>query len=254
MKLSWEARLGIILVLLSIIIYSIKYLVTGDAENIFNYLFNSLGYLPLNVLLVTIILNRLLANRARQNKMEKMNIVVGVFFSEIGTWLLTYLSDSDPNLCKLSGDLVKIDQWSEEEFVRVQDKFKSHNYSIDIKKIDIKLLSTYLSSKRDFSLRLLENPLLLENESFTNLLRSVFHLTEELEHRRDLQGLPDSDYLHLAGDIERAYLLLVVEWMTYMRYLNSNYPYLFSLAMRTNPFDENACVTVKSPETCTEII
>jgi hypothetical protein len=245
MKLSWEARLGIFLILLSFIIYGIKYLIIGDAENIFNYLFNSLGYLPLNVLLVTIILNRLLANRSKQNRLEKMNIVVGVFFSEIGTWLLTYLSDNDPNLCKLSGDLVKIDQWSEEEFARVQEKFKNHNYSIDINKIDIKALSTYLSSKRGFSLRLLENPILLENESFTNLLRSVFHLTEELEHRQDLQGLPDSDYQHLASDIERAYRLLVMEWMAYMRYLNSNYPYLFSLAMRTNPFDENACVTVK---------
>ncbi|MFA6372086.1 MAG: hypothetical protein WCW68_05635 [Methanothrix sp.] len=245
MKLSWEARLGIFLILLSLIIYGIKYLIIGDAENIFNYLFNSLGYLPLNVLLVTLILNRLLANRSRQNKLEKMNIVVGVFFSEAGTWLLTYLSDNDPNLSRLSGDLVKIDQWSDEEFIRVQDKFKDHNYSIDIKKIDIKALTTYLSSKRGFSLRLLENPLLLENESFTNLLRSVFHLTEELEQRRDLQGLPDSDYRHLAGDIERAYFLLVMEWMAYMRYLNSNYPYLFSLAMRTNPFDENACVVVK---------
>ena len=245
MKLSWEARLGIFLILLSFIIYGIKYLIIGDAENIFNYLFNSLGYLPLNVLLVTLILNRLLANRSKQNKLEKMNIVVGVFFSEVGTWLLTYLSDNDPNLCRLSGDLVKIDQWSDEEFIRVQDKFKNHNYSIDIKKIDIKALSTYLSTKRSFSLRLLENPLLLENESFTNLLRAVFHLTEELEQRRDFQGLPDSDYLHLAGDIERAYFLLVMEWMAYMRYLNSNYPYLFSLAMRTNPFDENACVVVK---------
>ncbi|MEI8003776.1 MAG: hypothetical protein WCG94_05520 [Methanothrix sp.] len=245
MKLSWEARLGIFLILLSLIIYGIKYLITGDAVNIFNYVFNSLGYLPLNVLLVTLILNRLLANRSKQNKLEKMNIVVGVFFSEVGTWLLTYLSDNDPNLSRLSGDLVKIDQWSDEEFIRVQEKFKNHNYSIDIKKIDINALSSYLSSKRGFSLRLLENPLLLENESFTNLLRSVFHLTEELEQRRDLQGLPDSDYRHLAGDIERAYFLLVLTWMAYMRYLNSNYPYLFSLAMRTNPFDENACVVVK---------
>ena len=245
MKLSWEARLGIFLILLSAVIYGIKYMITGDPENIFNYIFNSLGYLPLNVLLVTLILNRLLANRSKQNKLEKMNIVVGVFFSEVGTWLLTYLSDNDPNLGRLSGDLVKIDRWSDEEFKRVQEKFKNHNYSIDINKIDIKALTNYLSIKRDFSLRLLENPILLENESFTNLLRSVFHLTEELDWRREFKGLPDSDYMHLAGDIERAYFLLVMEWMAYMRYLSSNYPYLFSLAMRTNPFDESACVVVK---------
>lgn len=247
MKLNWEARLGIFLILLSLIIYGTKYLITADAENIFNYVFNSLGYLPLNVLLVTLILNRLLANRSRQSKLEKMNIVVGVFFSEVGTWLLTYLSDNDPSLDRLRGDLVKIDRWSDEEFIRVQDKFKGHNYSIDIKKIDITVLSTYLSSRRGFSIRLLENPLLLEHESLTDLLRSVFHLTEELEQRRDLQGLPDSDRLHLAGDIERVYFLLVMEWMAYMRYLNLNYPYLFSLAMRTNPFDESACAVVKQP-------
>ncbi len=245
MKLSWEARLGICLIFLSIIIYCIKYLITDDAENIFNYIFNSLGYLPLNVLLVTLILNRLLANRAKQNKLEKMNIVVGVFFSEAGIWLLTNLSGGDTNLCRLSGDLVKINQWSDEEFVRVQNKFGNHNYCIDLKRIDIKALTNYLSSKRGFFLRLLENPLLLENESFTNLLRSVFHLTEELEHRKEFHQLPDSDYQHLAGDIERACHLLVMEWMSYMRYLNSNYPYLFSLAMRTNPFDENACIVVK---------
>jgi hypothetical protein len=83
----------------------------------------------LNVLLVTLILNRMLANRSKQSKMEMMNIVIGVFFSEVGTWLLTYLSDNDLNLCRLSGDLVKIDQWSDEKFIRVQDKFKDHNYS-----------------------------------------------------------------------------------------------------------------------------
>jgi hypothetical protein len=80
MKLSWEARLGIFLILLSVIIYCIKYLIIGDAENTVDYLFNPLGYLSLNILLVTLILNRLLANRSKQSKLEKMNIVVGVFW------------------------------------------------------------------------------------------------------------------------------------------------------------------------------
>jgi hypothetical protein len=114
-----------------------------------------------------------------------------------------------------------------------------------MKKIDIKALSTYLIPKRDFPRRMLENPLLPENESFTNLLRSVFHLTEELERRRGFQRLPNSNFRHLASDIERAYFLLVMEWMTYMIYLNLNYPYLFFLAMKTNHFDESACVVVK---------
>ena len=40
--------------------------------------------------------------------------------------------------------------------------------------------------------------------------------------------------------MNRAYGLLVREWVMYMAYLKANYPYLFSLAARTNPFDRNA--------------
>ena len=49
----------------------------------------------------------------------------------------------------------------------------------------------------------------------------------------------------MAGDIKRAYTLLVFEWLSYMKHLKNNYPYLFSLAMRLNPFDENATVEIK---------
>lgn len=86
---------------------------------------------------------------------------------------------------------------------------------------------------------------MLEHESFTELLQAVFHLTEELAHRKDVTQLPDADYQHLANDTKRAYILLVHEWLEYMNYLKDNYPYLFSLAMRTNPFDQDASVVIK---------
>jgi hypothetical protein len=54
MKLSWEARLAIFLILQSVTIYYKKYLITGP-KNILNGLFNAFGYLPLNVLLVTLL-------------------------------------------------------------------------------------------------------------------------------------------------------------------------------------------------------
>jgi len=91
----------------------------------------------------------------------------------------------------------------------------------------------------------LGNPNLLEHDSFTNLLWAVFHLTEELSLRKSLNGLPETDYQHLSGDMKRAYHLLIVEWLDYMMHLKTNYPYLFSLAVRTNPFDTNASVEVK---------
>ncbi len=46
--------------------------------------------------------------------------------------------------------------------------------------------------------------------------------------------------MHLSGDIRRAYSILITEWLAYMKHLKSDYPYLFSLAVRTNPFDQTA--------------
>ena len=94
---------------------------------------------------------------------------------------------------------------------------------------------------------MLENPVMLEHESFTGVLRATFHLTEELERRPDLNDLPASDLEHLAGDINRVYGLLVHQWLEYMAYMKRNYPSLFSLAMRTNPFDESATPVVRGP-------
>lgn len=94
-------------------------------------------------------------------------------------------------------------------------------------------------------LRLLENQNLLEHDAFTGLLMAVFHLAEELESRPDLSGLSELDLRHIAGDMQRAYSLLISEWLSYMKHLRDNYPYLFSFAMRTNPFDPNASPEIK---------
>jgi hypothetical protein len=68
----------------------------------------------------------------------------------------------------------------------------------------------------------------------------VFHLTEELAVRKDLMTIPDSDLQHLTNDTKRAYTLFIREWLNYMKHLKDDYPYLFSLAVRTNPFNPDA--------------
>lgn len=58
--------------------------------------------------------------------------------------------------------------------------------------------------------------------------------------RNGAAELPESDVRHLAGDIDRVYGQLAREWLAYTRHLKRDYPYLFSLAVRTNPFDASA--------------
>ena len=45
--------------------------------------------------------------------------------------------------------------------------------------------------------------------------------------------------------MKRAYVLLIREWLDYMSHLRTDYPYLYSLAVRTNPFDPEASPEVK---------
>ena len=244
-RLNWWIQLGLALIVLSALLYLIHYVIFRDVRHIFIYLVGDIAFVPISVLLVTLIINRLLISREKRARLEKLNMVIGAFFSEVATRLLTYFSDFDPKLDRIRQYLIVTNDWSEPEFSSVSQRLKNFDYGVEIKKMDLQVLRNLLVEKRDFLLRLLENPALLEHESFTELLRAVFHLTEELDSREDLGQLPDTDYEHLAGDIERAYNLLVNEWLNYMKYLKDNYPYLFSLAMRTNPFDLTASPEVR---------
>jgi hypothetical protein len=134
---------------------------------------------------------------------------------------------------------------SEREYRRARQWLNNQEYVIDADKVDFAELRRFLESKSDLLLRLLENPHLLEHASFTDLLRAVFHLTEELVSREALGELPNSDYRHLAGDVERIYRLIVPEWLDYMSCLAATYTYLHSFAIRTNPFAERTSVVVE---------
>jgi len=244
-RVPWTLALGIGLVALSAILYLLHYAIFGDAHHVFIYLVGDIAFVPIEVLLVTVIIHRLLGDRERRTRLEKLNMVIGAFFSEVGTKLLTYFSDFDPRLSDIREKLVVKDDWSHEEFRRVNTRLRRYEYGVDVQKANLEALRNFLLEKRDFMLRLLENPNLLEHESFTELLRGVFHLTEEVASRGDMGKLPESDYLHIAGDIERVYVRLVHTWLDYMEHLKNSYPYLFSLAMRTNPFDLEASPVVR---------
>jgi hypothetical protein len=122
---------------------------------------------------------------------------------------------------------------------------KEHSFRLDSREISLEELHTFLSQNKGFLLALLENPQLFEHDRFTDLLHAVFHLAEELNARERLIDLPSTDYHHLSGDLTRVYSQLVIEWLEYMHHLKKKYPYLFSLSMRTNPFDANASAIVR---------
>ena len=242
---NWQVYFGLLLVSLSVFVYLIHYFLFRDAHHIFIYLIGDIAFVFLEVFLVTMVLHQLLHYRERKTLFKKLNMIIGAFFNEVGTELLSFMVSFDPEASKITDKIVVTNNWSKKDFAKTSKKLKAHDYVVDTKRASMEDLKTFLIKKRQFLLDLIENPSLLEHESFTDLLWAIFHLTEELIHRKDLKSLSQIDYQHLAGDIQRAYRSLILEWLSYMQHLENNYPYLFSLAMRTNPFDKMASVEVK---------
>jgi voltage-gated potassium channel len=178
-------------------------------------------------------------------RQQKVDMVTGLFFSEMGNELLKHFIRFDPEVETLHKILKISAEWKNEDFDKAHNLLKKHRLSINSYQGDIPALFKDLQNRADLLLRLIENPIIQEHENFAELLRALFHLRDELLNRNDLSELLDSDRKHLEGDIERVYKLLIFEWLRYIRYLKKSYGYLFSLAIRTNPFDPGATAVVK---------
>jgi hypothetical protein len=243
-SLPWELKFALALVLMSAVLNLLLFIFFRDLHHIWLWTLTSLAFLPISVLVVTVFIDRLLSSRDKAMRLEKLSMLIGAFYSVVGTHLLALFSGWDPNVKYLQDHFGTARAWDDLDPGSVKTTLSAHSYEVLPDAAGLAGARTFLDAKIDFLLGLLENPTLLEHESFTELLRAVFHLAEELAYRQDIRGLPDSDIKHLCGDVKRCYGLLVREWVAYMGYLQKRYPYLFSLAVRTNPFDRHASVIV----------
>jgi len=208
------------------------------------YTLLDVAFIPLNVLIVGLLINRLLAQRERAELLHKMNMVVGAFFAEMGNDLIALLSPFDTDVESDRPHLLFTARWTAEDFEANRGAVCGDKHSIDLDRGDLEAVKAMLAAQRPFILGLLQNGNLLEHAGFTDALWAVSHLGEELAARHDLTTMPPADRAHIELDMARAYGRLLGEWLGYVRHLKADYPYLFSFAVRTNPFDPDAQIEV----------
>jgi len=235
---------GIILIAASALLYMTHYLVFHDSHYMFSYMLLHLAFLPIEVFIVVVIIERLLESQQKRAMLNKMNMVIGTFFTEIGTLLLGEITRCIDDAGRVKSHLAPRESWSEKDYIEARDFVDSIDIRVNPERIDLDLLKEMLDSNRDLMLNLLANPNLLEHESFTGLLWAVFHLMEELDARDDLHDIPKADAAHIANDVKRVYTRLLKEWILYLKHLESKYPYMFSFVLRTHPLQDNPCATV----------
>ncbi len=203
----------------------------------FFYLALDVVFVPVQVLLVTVLIEQFMNERERQTLLRKLNMVIGAFFGEVGNRLIKMMGACSGDSSTLEQGLAVAQDWGQSHYREAGEFIQGYRWKFDSHGLRLEELKDFLLKKRDFVLGLLQNPNLLEHDAFTDLLWAVCHLTEELEARKSFQELPRSDLKHLEVDIQRAFGLLVREWLAYLQHLAQHYPYMHSLSVRTNPFN-----------------
>lgn len=248
-EMNWKIKFAIIMFVLAVLIFLARYLICGDGEEIIAYLWKHIGFIPIDILIVALVLEEIMGRKEHEAILEKIDMLMGTFFSEIGNDLIAELSKANVNKAN-TDDLKAIKSWNDKDYDNKLKELKNNpvdfkaNIAPEEREDFLNRIQSILVENREFLVNLINNPNLLEKDEFSSLLLALLHLDEELARRGELTDIKDADFNHLNGDMKRVYSKLVYEWVYYLKYLNKHYPYMISLAIRTNPFDSEADVHV----------
>lgn len=244
-KYSKAIAISFAFIMLSAILYTIHFYIFRDSHHIFIYLLGDVAFLPIEVLLVSLIFSKIIDDRDKQEKLKKINMLLGVFFSESGVELMKLFAQNDKNLNQFQDALLIKLNWTSKDYKNSIKIIKDFDFHLEFDGTSLVLIEEFLSSKRNNLLMFFDNPTLIEHETFTDLILALSHVEQELSNRKDLKRLTTRDQEHVVIDIERVYKLLFLEWLQYMNHLRKAYPFLYSFSVRTNPFDPNADVEIQ---------
>lgn len=106
MKINWRVKLGLLLIIVSVILYTIQYIIFHELHEQLLYLAIDLAFVPIEVLVVILVIETAIDQKEKQVMMEKINMVISAFFSELGTPLLREISKFDPQKRKNSSKII----------------------------------------------------------------------------------------------------------------------------------------------------
>lgn len=226
-KNTYYLIVSFILILLSLGMFVIHYLFFGQGLNTAYYSFMNLCFIPINSLVVTIILDKLIDYKSKKEREEKLNMLIGIFFTEIGVKLMCYIISADDKKYEYDFDI--------EDLKTMKSIVKTHNYSVNMDKIELNSIKNLLIDNNNLLINLVSNENLLQNEIFTNLIMATLHLKDEILFFEN-NGINECGKKHIENDVLRVYKSIIIQWISYLDYLQKFYPFLYSNAVRKNPF------------------
>lgn len=235
MKHKGNVVLFLILISSSVAIYFVQNMIFDNPKQMLFYLLQDLAFLPIEVALVTFVIERLIKTADQQKNAKKINVIISTYFTEAGSTIMAAMSDLNRNNTAIS-KIIEENELKKMSPKQAQKLIKALKYDIYADPAKLEGLASVLADKKIFLINLLENNSLFEHDSFTDMLWAVFHVADELQSRGDLKALPNDIVDHLSNDLLRAYSAMVQEWIGYIFYLHAEYPFLYQSAKNKNNF------------------
>ncbi|MFC1596183.1 hypothetical protein ACFL4D_02745 [Candidatus Margulisiibacteriota bacterium] len=215
------------LIFISVFFYFLHYLLFHDFHHISIYFIGDLGFLGVEALIVYFVIDRLLSAREKETTRKKLNMLAGVFFQDAGIKVFNHILSmiQDDNIIE---DCFAIQEsWKLKDFAKAIKQVPGHSCKLEYNAEHVQEIKDMLEEKKSLIIRLMENPGINEHNIFSDMLISLFHLTEELMRRDSLTGNTDEDKQHLLNDMKRVFQYMGQLWIEYMLHLKKHYAYLY---------------------------
>ena len=147
-RLNWQIVFSVSLIALSVLLYLLHFIIFRDTQRFFIDLLEYIAFVPIQVLMVTIIIDQLLKVREKRSMLKKLNMVIGVFFSEVGINLIKHFGHFDNSFDELRKHLVLKNDWSGKDFLAAHRNIKAFDYRIESKKESLEPLRGFLNNER----------------------------------------------------------------------------------------------------------
>ena len=136
---KWKIKFSIIMVIAIIVIYGSNILILKDPEHVISYIWTHFGFIPVDILIVAFLLDEIISKKEKETMMEKLDMIMSTFFSEIGNDLIGQLSSVNQHKADTQY-LESIKTWSDKDY---ENKLK------EIKNIDIPFKSNVAPEDRE---------------------------------------------------------------------------------------------------------
>ncbi len=237
MKEKFGRNLGILLSVWILVIHTILFFFFRESPELWYGQLFRFAFLPVQLLFTSVLVYNYIRIKELRQKRKNMSLQLNLFFTEIGNGILVFLKKIDNNIEEIESILQGTRKHDDNFFDRVEMKIMRYQSEINIQSIYSTELLNFLLDKIELIHNFMTNPLLIENESFGNLLWTIYRFLEEYKFNID-SGYQDNKKTTYTFDmLKKIEDQLLREWIKYLIDLKTFYPDRFSYAILNSPFD-----------------